>query len=137
MRRRSHFIATAVFAFVVHLCGSVAFATGLTLCVASDGHLALEIPHQSTSCRTEHDRHHPADNSLTPTDDADHGCQDTALQTPSAASSLKRFTPAPVWTDVTVATSLTVAFQRYQLAFATSASPHGEASLRRTIVLLV
>jgi hypothetical protein len=63
----------------------IGLASDVALCVAADGHIALEIPHHPTaSCHTDYDRHHPDASRLEACDVQSHGCRDTVLSQPEA-----------------------------------------------------
>jgi len=83
----------------VQLCASLAYATELTLCVARDGHVALETPHELAACVRDYQRHHGGASGLDTPDAADHGCKDTPLvltPTTSASSRPDALTPQAV-----------------------------------------
>src|SRR5262249_17975782 len=86
MRRRSPIAARAVWlSLVVQLyCGL--FASRLLLCIARDGHAAVEAPHGLGPCRADYSRHHAGSDrfAASPAADLDHACTDTRLVQPSA-----------------------------------------------------
>jgi hypothetical protein len=84
MRRRAARIAAAWSVALIQLLVSVGFASNVVLCVAMDGHIALEIPHAAGPCFTDYDRHHPGASRLDIVDIEDHGCRDTLLSQPAA-----------------------------------------------------
>lgn len=66
-------------AVVMQLCSGLAWACGLMVCVAADGHIALEPSHARTSCRADFDRHHPGEPDSLALDTDGHGCRDIML----------------------------------------------------------
>ncbi len=72
-------------AVLLQLLVCIGLASDVALCVAADGHVALEIPHHPTaSCHTDYDRHHPDASRLEACDVQNHGCRDTVLSQPEA-----------------------------------------------------
>jgi hypothetical protein len=84
MKRQPARITAVWFAAIVQLVASVGFAAEITLCVADDGHIALEAPHPPGPCLTDYHRHHPRASHLEAIDFEHHGCTDTLLSQPPA-----------------------------------------------------
>ncbi len=84
MRSRPARIAAVWFAAGVQLFASIGFASDIVLCVADDGHIALETPHAAGPCLTDYNRHHPRASHLEVLDLEHHGCTDTLLSQPPA-----------------------------------------------------
>src|SRR5262245_40449968 len=85
LRRRSiPRVAGTWLSLLVQLYSGLVFASGLLLCVARDGHTAVEAPHVLAPCRTDYTRHHsgPGNLALGAAADADHTCTDTVLIQP-------------------------------------------------------
>jgi hypothetical protein len=107
---------------------------GRVLCVATDGHVALEIAHAGT-CDTETRRHH-GDERAGIAACAEQGCVDIAFSEPALRSSHDEIAPPPA-----LATSPAVAHAS-AIAWTSSppiaVSPSGDAvRARRSVVLLV
>jgi hypothetical protein len=84
MIRRSAHVATACAVALIQLLVCIGFASDIVLCVAADGHIALEMPHAAGPCLTDFNRHHPGAPHLDTFDIDRHGCQDTLLSQPPA-----------------------------------------------------
>ncbi len=84
MPRRATRIVTAWSGALVQFLFCIGFASDVVLCVATDGHIALEIPHAAGPCFTDYDRHHPGSSRLDIVDIEHHGCRDTLLSQPAA-----------------------------------------------------
>ena len=118
---------------VLQLVGAVT-TFGRVLCVATDGHVAVEIAHAGV-CDTEARRHHgeePAGIAAC----AEHGCTDIAFSQPALRSSHDEIAPMPA-----LAASPVVAHASL-IAWAPSppsaVSPSDDAvRTRRSVVLLV
>src|SRR6185369_6430221 len=109
-------------------------ASGLVLCRAADGHMALEIAHQG-SCLADYHRHHPTD---APQDFDEHGCSDTVLS--STPVSVQRIGTAaavhpPLLVSLSPLFSIRPAYG-FVPASPIAQAPHSSTPLR-TIVLLI
>jgi hypothetical protein len=118
---------------ILQLVGAAA-TFGRVLCVATDGHVAVEIAHAG-ACDTETRRHHgeePAGIAAC----AEHGCTDIAFSQPALRSSHDEIAPTPVLSTspvVTLASSVA-----WTPARPSAVSPSDDAvRARRSIVLLV
>ena len=69
---------------VLTLISAVTLAPRMTLCVADDGHVALEALCLTERCTADYRRHHAEPTSDDMVDADDHGCTDTALSLPFA-----------------------------------------------------
>jgi hypothetical protein len=132
MKRRA-LAPLAWLCLVLQLVGAAA-TFGRVLCVATDGHVAVEIAHAG-ACDTETRRHHGEE----PTGIAacsEHGCTDIAFSQPAVRSSHHEIAPAPA-----VAVSPLVAHASAVVWAPTRpsvVSPSGDAvRARRSVVLLV
>lgn len=94
MRRRfSKFVSLALL-----LMGLTAvLPQGVSLCVADDGHLAVEIAHDGADCTTDEQRHHEGEESDECSELTEHSCLDVS---PSLSST--KLTSRP---DLTLPTS--------------------------------
>ncbi len=106
---------------------------GRVLCVATDGHVALEIAHGGV-CDTEARRHHgeePAGIAAC----AEHGCIDIAFSEPALRSSHDEIAspPALAASPVVAHASLITSTPPPPIAV----SPSGDVRARRSVVLLV
>jgi len=63
-------------------------ASGMLLCRAEDGHVAIEVGHGESPCLGDYHRHHPRDPA--PRDFEHHRCTDTALVSPAVSSASMR-----------------------------------------------
>jgi hypothetical protein len=118
---------------VLQLVGAAA-TFGRVLCVATDGHVALEIAHAGT-CDAEARRHHgeePAGIAAC----ADHGCIDIAFSQPALRSSHDEIAPA-----LALVASLVMAHAapvEWPTVRPSAVSPSDDAvRARRSVVLLV
>jgi hypothetical protein len=137
--RRARFV-TAWSTVLLQLLVCIGLASDVVLCIAADGHVALEMPHATGPCLTDYDRHHPGASRLEACDVRNHGCRDTELSQPeawrdentAAENALAR--PLP-----TVARGFELfRFGKRPLGPPTGASPTpSESACLRTIVLLV
>lgn len=75
--RNSNILATLV--CVLLQVGGATVAHGLVLCVADDGHVAVELSHVATRCAADYRRHHPEPLSEMGSDLDPHACTDTVL----------------------------------------------------------
>jgi hypothetical protein len=132
MKRRA-LAPLAWLCLVLQLVGAAA-TFGRVLCVATDGHVALEIAHAG-ACDTETRRHHGEE----PTGIAacaEHGCTDIAFSQPALRSSHDEIAPTPALTAsplVAHASPIVCGPARPSVV-----SPSGDAiSARRSVVLLV
>ena len=121
------------FCLVLQLVGAAA-TFGRVLCVAADGHVAIEIGHAG-ACDTEARRHHGEE----PTGIAacaEHGCIDIAFSQPALRSSHDEIAPAPALVpSPLVAHASPVAWAPTRPSVV---SPFGDAvRARRSVVLLV
>lgn len=71
-------------ALVLQLLTSASSVSGFVLCMADDGHIALEAAHGDSECLGDYLRHHPAD--ATSRDLEQHGCTDSTLTLPITAT---------------------------------------------------
>ena len=114
--------------------------SGFSLCVAADGHTALELSHAELPCLRHIARHHPGEKVLDANEFARHPCEDVPLLEtgPYRATDNIRLTPPTV--PVALAPFLTVpASPRPLLHLVTSAYPPRERAPRalRSVILLV
>ena len=72
---------------VLQLGGALGTGRGLVLCIAEDGHVALELSHAAARCVADYRRHHPEPLSDIGSDLDSHACTDTVLGS------------APAWRD--------------------------------------
>lgn len=93
MRMSSHARAIALWVLGLQLLAGVFPGSSLVLCIAADGHTAVEAAHVGGRCLSEARRHHP---DATDAGDLDqHSCVDVVLaQQPQCAA-----TPGAVATD--------------------------------------
>ena len=75
--RRSIF--TVWLCLLAQLFAAPIWASGLTLCVADDGHVALERGHPDRYCATDLARHHPGETAADCGDPTAHRCKDLPL----------------------------------------------------------
>jgi hypothetical protein len=83
MMRRTRRV-TAWSAVLLQILVCIGLASDVVLCIAADGHIALEMPHAAGPCLTDYDRHHPGASRLEGCDARNHGCRDTELSQPEA-----------------------------------------------------
>jgi hypothetical protein len=119
----------------------IGFASDVVLCVAADGHIALEIPHVAGPCLTDYDRHHPDSSRLDIVDIEHHGCRDTLLSQPAVWRN-EEMAGASMLTPPTAAVlslaSRSPVLSRCSVDGWPSRSPLlGQLARLRTIVLLV
>jgi len=118
---------------VLQLVGAAA-TFGRVLCVATDGHVALEIGHPG-ACDTEARRHHgeePAGIVAC----AEHGCIDIAFSQPALRSSHDEIAPTPALAASTVVAHVSPV--AWASARPSAVSPSDDAvRIRRSVVLLV
>ena len=76
--RHSNILATLV-CVLLQLGVATSFAQGLVLCVADDGHVAVELSHVAARCVADYRRHHPEPLSDMGSDLDSHACTDTVL----------------------------------------------------------
>jgi hypothetical protein len=114
-----------------------ALAFGRVLCVASDGHVVVEVAHAG-SCETETRRHHDRDEPGALRGCGDHPCTDVALSHPAwhGRSRALDDATAPYATVVPHAIEATAVAT---VVTTPSPGPHDPVALRarRTVVLLV
>jgi hypothetical protein len=83
MKRRNRRVTTWS-AVLLQILVSIGLASDVVLCIAADGHVALEVPHPTGPCFTDYERHHPGTSRLEACDVQSHGCRDTVLSQPEA-----------------------------------------------------
>jgi len=131
MKRRT-LAPLAWLCLVLQLVGAGA-TFGRVLCVATDGHVALEIAHGGV-CDTEARRHHgeePAGIAA-----CEHGCIDIAFSQPALRSSHDEIAPTPALSTSRVVTLASPV--AWTPARPSAVSPSDDAvRARRSVVLLV
>jgi hypothetical protein len=131
MKRRA-LAPLAWLCLVLQLVGAAA-TFGRVLCVATDGHVALEVAHGGV-CDTEARRHHgeePAGIAA-----CEHGCIDIAFSQPALRSSHDEIAPAPVLAPSPGVAQTSPA--AWALPRPSAVSPSDDAvRTRRSVVLLV
>jgi hypothetical protein len=132
MKRRT-LAPLAWLCLVLQLVGAAA-TFGRVLCVATDGHVAVEIAHAGV-CDTEARRHHgeePAGIAAC----AEHGCTDIAFSQPALRSSHDEIAPTPALSTSPVVTLASPV--AWTAARPSAVSPSDDAvRARRSVVLLV
>jgi hypothetical protein len=140
MYRRASRIVTAWSAALLQFLFCIGFASDVVLCVATDGHVALEIPHAAGPCYTDYDRHHADSSRLDIIDIEHHGCRDTLLSQPAAWRNEERAAAsmlAPTAAAVLALVPRPPVPMRYALELTPNRSTVGQLTRLRTIVLLV
>jgi hypothetical protein len=78
MQARRHIVILWLCA-VIQLVASIQPALGLRLCVADDGHTAVELAHADPECLGELRRHHPGAGAFSGDELAPHSCRDVSI----------------------------------------------------------
>ena len=137
--KRGHLQRAAKLLVVLQLVVGLA-PSGFNLCVAADGHTALELSHAEMPCVRDIERHHPGEEVFGAQEFARHPCEDVPLLEirPYRATDNVRFAPPTV--RVFLAPFLTaLASRRALLQVVTSAYSPLELTprARRSVILLV
>jgi hypothetical protein len=71
---------------------------GVNLCVAADGHIALEFGHAELPCLRDIERHHPGESAFDAHEFEHHACEDLPLleSRPYRATDTVKLVPPPV-----------------------------------------
>lgn len=137
--KSSPFAAVArVLVLVLQLLGGILPGSSLVLCVAADGHTAVEVAHADGRCIADYQRHHPE---VTDACDLDqHACVDGVLSQQPLPSTVARDTNAinqgPALPDATVALFPPSVAPLHRNTVATR-TVDSRLSSHRTIVLIV
>jgi hypothetical protein len=126
--------AAAWIAIAVHATTGLVYPAGVVLCVADDGHVAVETVHETARCTADFERHHPE---TAATDDPHaHPCTDTFISQPLARSAFAIpacATLAPALVTWNVPEPAPLVRTR---ASATGASPPPALAVLRSVVIL-
>lgn len=122
---------------MIVLLAGLELPTGLSVCVAEDGHATIEVAHAELPCTSHLRRHHP-DGAVEASHLGEHPCRDLPFLGESARrdASGSRLVVADVAAISTVALLLPAAWQT--VARLPSAPPRcGPSEPRRDVVLLI
>jgi hypothetical protein len=112
---------------------------GVNLCVAADGHIALEFSHAELPCRRDIERHHPGESAFDAHEFAHHACEDLPLleSRPYRTTNTVKLAAPPVMASP--APFLTAVASCHPLLRATLAAdpPPETARALRTVILLI
>lgn len=128
-----------VFALAVNVLIGLVPASDMLLCIAADGHTAVEIAHRGSDCLTDLHRHHAESASAcTP---AQHGCNDVVL---SPVQGFTASTGSAIGNDIRLVSSISVLdpsdpnqLARIRLDSDAPLGAPGPLSNLRTIILIV